>query len=98
MNASYENSDLCSSFSFVGFAQATTICPPNLENRKIDYGLMVFSSNSNYLLTIVHFISVGSWSDSANISSGCPWWIFFGFFANERQHFETNRNEKKSKK
>ena len=42
---------------------------------------------------IVHFISVGRWSDSANIS-GFPWWIFFGFFANERQHFETNKNEK----
>ena len=31
----------------------------------------------------VHFISVGSWSDSANISRFL-WWIFFGFFANKR--------------
>ena len=35
----------------------------------------------------VYFISVFSWSDCANIS-GFPWWIFFGFFANERQNFE----------
>ena len=45
----------------------------------------------------VYFISVGSWSNNANIS-GFPWWIFFGFFTNERQHFETYKNEKKIKK
>ena len=45
----------------------------------------------------VYFISVGSWSNNANIS-GFPWWIFFGFFANERQHFETNKIRKKFKK
>ena len=34
----------------------------------------------------VHFISVGSWNDSANIS-GFSYRFYFGFFATESQNF-----------
>ena len=36
--------------------------------------------------TKVHFISVGSWNDSANIS-GLPYRFYFGFFGMESQNF-----------